>query len=295
MKNKLWNPSQEPQFNQEQADQLAEIGIKLRQTREAQSISLEKMALKTMIRAHLLEAIEEGKLEQLPEAIYTQRLIERYANAVNLDRQELPNLFPTKSRGEPFKQPKAYFSVQKLKAHHLYLVYIFLIIVSIHLLSKASLMSESSDQQLSNSPTIISEESGKEAGANSAEETRLIANSSKNSLEHSGQPSPSKSVETTYKTQNPNQPVTVSVIVEEDSWVKVEIDGTIEFEGLLESGTQKTWQAKEKLVFLAGNAGGVLVAFNNGQAKQLGEPGVVKELVLNADDSTYQRREEVKN
>jgi cytoskeletal protein RodZ len=286
MKNQLLNSSEEHHFQQEQADTLAEIGLKLRQTREAQSMSLEKLAVTTMIRSHILEAIEEGNLDQLPEAIYTQRLIERYANALNLDGKKLANLFPTQSRGEPLNREKVYFPVRKLKAHHLYLVYIFLVIVSIHILSKAALISDSADKQLSNSQAIAtSGESGKERGANSAD----------GNLEKSGQSSPSKSVETTYQSQNQNQPVTVSVIVEEDSWVKVEIDGKIEFEGLLERGTQKTWQAQEKLVFLAGNAGGVLVAFNNGQAKQLGEPGAVEQLVWNADNPGYQAKEEVKN
>lgn len=292
MKNQLLNSSEEHHFQQEQADTLAEIGLKLRQTREAQSMSLEKLAVTTMIRSHILEAIEEGNLDQLPEAIYTQRLIERYANALNLDGKQLANLFPTKSRGEPLNREKAYFAVRKLKAHHLYLVYIFLVIVSIHILSKAALISDSADKQLSNSQAIAT--SG-EGGTNSADGNSLAANSSQNYLEKSGQSSPSKSVETTYQSQNQNQPVTVSVIVEEDSWVKVEIDGKIEFEGLLERGTQKTWQAQEKLVFLAGNAGGVLVAFNNGQAKQLGEPGAVEQLVWNADNPGYQAKEEVKN
>jgi len=62
----------------------------------------------------------------------------------------------------------------------------------------------------------------------------------------------------------------------------------------LKPGTQKTWQAQEKLVFVAGNAGGLLVAYNNGQAQKLGEPGAVEELVWKADNP-YQGTEAVQN
>lgn len=285
MKNKLFSSSEVPRFQQEQADKLAEIGAKLRQTREEKSISLEKLAVKTMIRPQILEAIEEGKLDQLPEAIYTERLIERYANVVDLDGTQLANLFTTTSRGEVKNdRAKVYLPVQKLKAHHLYLVYIFLVIFSIHIVSKTSLIFYSPDKQPSN-PQIAEtpEENEKEGGANSGN----------NSLENSPQQSPSNPVVNTF--QNQNQPVTVSVIVEEDSWVQVEIDGKIEFEGTLERGTEKTWEAQEKLVFVAGNAGGVLVAFNNGQAKQLGKPGAVRELVWNVENPGYQGRGEVQN
>lgn len=297
MKNKLFSSSEVPRFQQEQADKLAEIGAKLGKTRLEKSISLEKLAVKTMIRSHILEAIEEGKLDELPEAIYTKRLIERYANALDLDGTQLANLFPTKSIGEPLEdKAKLYLPVQKLKAHHLYLVYIFLVIFSIHILSRTSLISYSPDKQPSNSQiAATSGENEKEGGANSGDKTRLLASSSNNPIENSPQQSPSNSVLNTFQNQNQDRPITVSVIVEEDSWVKVEIDGKIEFEGTLERGTQKTWEAQEKLVFVAGNAGGVLVAFNNGQAKQLGEPGAVEELVWNVDNPGYQGRGEVQN
>lgn len=290
MKNQLFNSSNEPWFDAEQAEKLAEIGAKLRQTREAKSISLEKLAVKTMIRSHLLEAIEEGNPEQLPEAIYTQRLIERYANALNLDGKQLASLFPTKPRGKPTPQPKVYVP-QKLKAHHLYVFYIFLVIFSIHILSKASLISYSPKE---NSNSSTPEETGPKKEENSGEGARLVARSSQNSLENSPQSSSSQSLESTYKSQNQDRPITVSVIVQEESWVSIEVDGKIEFEGTLKPGTQKTWQAREKLVFLAGNAGGLLVAYNNGQAKKLGEPGAVEELVWKADNP-YQGTEAVQN
>ncbi len=287
MKNKLFSSSEVPRFKEEQAEKLAEIGAKLRQTRLEKSISLDKLAVKTMIRSHILEAIEEGKLDQLPEAIYTQRLIERYANAVDLDGKQLANLFTTVSKGEAQNDGrKVYLPVQKLKAHHLYLVYIFVVIFSINILSKTSLISYSPDKQPSNSQIAeVAGENQREGGSSP----------SNNSIENSPQQSANNPVVNTFQNQNQDRPITVDVIVEEDSWVRVEIDGQIEFEGTLERGTKKTWEAQEKLVFLAGNAGGVLVAFNNETAKQVGEPGAVRTLVWDVDNPGDRGMEEVQN
>jgi cytoskeletal protein RodZ len=293
MKNQLFNSSNESWFDPEKAEKLAEIGAKLRQTRESKSISLDKMAVKTMIRSHLLEAIEEGNPDQLPEAIYTQHLIERYANALDLDGKQLASLFHTLPRGKPTPSPKVYVP-QRLRSHHLYVLYVFIVIVSIQILSKASLISYLPEEN-SNSQTLTdSEKTGLKKGENSGEGARLVASSSQTSLENSPQSSSTQSLESTYKSQSKDRPITVSVIVQEESWVSIEVDGKIEFEGTLKPGTQKTWQAQEKLVFVAGNAGGLLVAYNNGQAQKLGEPGAVEELVWKADNP-YQGTEAVQN
>jgi hypothetical protein len=43
-------------------------------------------------------------------------------------------------------------------------------------------------------------------------------------------------------------------------------DGQTQFQGILPEGTKRTWEAKQELFVKAGNAGGVLMAVNDGQA-----------------------------
>jgi hypothetical protein len=45
----------------------------------------------------------------------------------------------------------------------------------------------------------------------------------------------------------------------------------------------RTWQANRELTVRAGNAGGVYVAVNNANAKQLGQPGKVEEVTYRAN------------
>ena len=82
-------------LNAAQEDQLREIGTHLRKLRQQQSISVEEVAEKTCIRLKMLKALEEGKLEDLPEPIYIQGFIRRYGDFLGLDGNALAKNFST--------------------------------------------------------------------------------------------------------------------------------------------------------------------------------------------------------
>lgn len=259
--------SQEPETPQKK---LAAIGSQLREYREQQSISLDKVAVVTMIRRNLLQAIEDGQLDQLPEPVYTQGLIKRYAEAMGLDGTQFADFFPI----EPPPRSTTKLSWQngpQLRPMHLYLFYTFLIICSVNVLS----------QLMGGSLTAKNGTEIKEL-AIEQEQARLAESASKNQ-----KPDSYDALEATRTGQSldksGNKPVMVNVSFKEESWMKIEVDGKPEFEGTLPSGTVRTWQAQNKLVVLAGNAGGVMIAVNNRQAEQLGESGVAKEVVFTAD------------
>ncbi|MEG3844701.1 RodZ domain-containing protein [Microcoleus sp. herbarium14] len=262
--------SQEP----EPAQKLAEIGAQLRQYREQQSISLDKVAVVTMIRRNLLQAIEDGQLDQLPEPVYTQGLIKRYAEAMGLDGALFADFFQI----EPPPRAATKLSWQdgpQLRPVHLYLFYTFLIICSVNGLS-----------QLMNPSVTAKNGAGAKKLAIEQEQARLVAEAS--SASKNQKPDSYAALEAARTGQNldksGNKPVMVSITFKAESWMQIEADGKTEFEGTLPTGTVRTWKADRKLVVVAGNAGGVMIAVNNGQAQQLGELGVPKEVVFKADE-----------
>ncbi|MGB7892554.1 MAG: RodZ domain-containing protein [Microcoleus sp.] len=264
--------SQEPETAQKK---LAEIGTKLRQYREQQSICLDKVAVVTMIRRNLLQAIEDGQLDQLPEPVYTQGLIKRYAEAMGLDGNQFAEFFPI----EPPPRSRTKLSWQdapQLRPMHLYLFYTFLIICSVNVLS----------QLMSGSMTAKNGAGAEERALGQQEQARLAAEAS--GASQNQKPDSYEAVEAVRTGQNlnksGNKPVMVNVTFKAESWMQVEVDGKTEFEGTLPTGTVRTWGAQKQLVVVAGNAGGVMVAVNNGQAEQLGDPGVAKEVVFKASE-----------
>ncbi|NJK52859.1 MAG: hypothetical protein HC936_08580, partial [Leptolyngbyaceae cyanobacterium SU_3_3] len=85
----------------EQAEQLREIGTKLSQERQARSVSLEEIAAKTYIPMRLLSAIDAGRMDLLPEPIFVQGFIRRYADALGLDGSALSQGFSIEQQPAP--------------------------------------------------------------------------------------------------------------------------------------------------------------------------------------------------
>ncbi|MEB3339246.1 MAG: RodZ domain-containing protein [Okeania sp.] len=275
------NQTPELSFEEEQIQALKDIGNKLKMFRDKHSISLEKVAIMTMIRINLLEAIEEGNLEPLPEPVYIQGMIKRYADAIGLDGEELANLFPTVKTQEIAKKSIPNLSRLHLRPYHLYLLYILLIVLSVRSLSYV----------INNTNILVKEEEVNNTNILVKEEeiinTNVLVKEEKiiNTKKQQSEPENQKDLLDKTTAQKPEkteekQPVLVNIVAKEESWVSIEIDGKLAFEGTLTQGTQKTWSAQKQLVFFTGNAGGILISDSKEKNIQLGKVGEIKEVVF---------------
>ena len=62
-----------------------EIGAELRKQRELLSLHLEEVERNTHVKAHYLEALEKGSLEDLPSTVQTRGMLSNYASFLDLD------------------------------------------------------------------------------------------------------------------------------------------------------------------------------------------------------------------
>ncbi|MDF5726527.1 MAG: DUF4115 domain-containing protein [Rhizonema sp. PD38] len=244
---------------QQQSEKLAQLGVQLWTSRLEQGLSLEEMVRLTKIPRRLLQAIEEGDLDQLPEPIYVQGLIRQFADALGFDGSEFSSTFPI---GLPYVSLKPAWKrpIGQLRPVHLYLLYIFLIICSVNGLSQ--LLSTTATWQVNNS-------NSKQLQANKIQSNQQLPVTT--------------SAKTEIKGNEGRLAVQIGVTLKEKSWIRVVADGKITYEGELPEGTHRIWKAQDQLTVRAGNAGGVLVSVNKDQAKQMGEPGAVKELTIAAN------------
>ncbi len=242
-----------------QREILEELGSKLRYLREQRQLSLTQIAYETRIAERTLKAIEEANLALLPEPVYIQCFVKRYAEVLGLEGSEFASPFPTYTPTRPLKASWVRLPTAQLRPVHLYLLYVVLIFCSVNGLSY--MMNRSIKQARSHSyvepPTVTVE--------------RTVYQSAQ-------QPAVAP-----QRAQGSEDRVRVSLTFNAASWVRVEADGKTAFEGTLPEGTQKTWEAKQQLMIRAGNAGGVLVTLGNGQTRTLGEPGEVEEVTFRAD------------
>ncbi|MEB3182071.1 MAG: RodZ domain-containing protein [Nostocaceae cyanobacterium] len=304
--------------NTTQQEQLKEIGSYLKQIREEQSITLDEVAIKTRIRYGLLQAIEEGELEQLPEPVFIQGFIRRYGEVVGLDGCALaqtftiapiitsipPNALEVASSNKfPEREVrKENLGTAKGRGIPVYVSLLMLVLAglggAVYLLNKQLNKSSAVDAVTPQQPAIT------QLNQKADKPTRTLppppatiptapANKTPNPPISSVSPSPIAKPEnkpansvtpspiTSGNNTTPNKsPINVSVDVKGDSWVRVVADGKTVFEGTLSKGKQQAWTANKKLTIRSGNAGAVYVAFNHKQATDLGKEGQVEEVTF---------------
>lgn len=269
----------------QQAERLMQIGTYLREVREESMLSLEDVAARTLIQARLLRAIEAGKLNQLPEPVYIQGFIKRYAEALGLDGSEFADAFPTfQSHDRPVQVSWKDSPAAQLRPLHLYFAYVALIMASVsllsHLINRSAPLANPvastapSSQQVQTAPQAASKAMSSPTGINpnSAKSSTLM-------------PTVTASPSPLSRPSDADKPVRVAIKLVAQSWLEVEVDGQVKTAEVLQEGTERSWTANNQVRVRAGNAGGVLVAYNNGQARRMGAPGAVEEQTFTADQS----------
>lgn len=302
-----------------QVEKLMQIADYLRKERERKSILLEEIAVKTFIPLRLLQALDDGQIERLPEPVFVQGFIRRYADSLGLEGMALAKTFPIEPSPTEVATPEP----------------------------------DDRNEHRNTAPPVIAspvKEAAKERGATSTtnpphpRDTRParspartpyvvfgsvallllaagafgIANRSPQGTRPQGtqegaiaaspslpleSPSPSpfspptSEIQATTpaspETSQPSEPllndslIQVEVDLKDgDSWIEVVVDGKTEFEGTLRQGMQRTWTAQNKLVLISGNAGAVYVTYNRGKQTKLGPLGQVREMVFPPKDNT---------
>ncbi|BAY21293.1 hypothetical protein NIES2100_10430 [Calothrix sp. NIES-2100] len=242
---------------QQQSEKLAEIGAQIWAARQEQGLSLEEVVILTKIPKRLLQAIEEGNLEELPEPVYIQGLIRQFADALGFNGAILASTFPIFYQPLNPKPTGTTKPINQLRPLHLYLLYIFVIICSVSGLSQ--LLKESALQASTTPPRP------------------------KPQQQSQSKPLPEiKPYSNALISTKTGTPVQIGVTLKASSWIRVVADGKTEFEGNLAEGTHRTWKAKEQLSVKTDNAGGVLISVNQQQAKEMGELGKPEEVQIAA-------------
>ncbi len=255
-----------PSLDEQRGEKLTEMGAQLSSLRQEKNLSLEEMVAWTRIPRRLLQAIEEGDLKELPEPIYIQGLIRQYADALGMNGAEFASSFPIgTTRVSSFKPAWTTTPMGELRPVHLYLLYIFLIICSVSGLSQflnanRFKISENQSQENAQTEAVIQQATGNSQSQNILQPISYTKNSTSN-----------------------NQQVEIGVTLKEKSWIRVVVDGKVEYEGELPEGTHRIWTAQEMLTVRTDNAGGVMVSVNKEEAKQLGEHGKEKEVTIGAN------------
>lgn len=226
---------------------LEQIGGKLRQLREQHQLSIDDISARTMIQPRLLQAIEEGHIEMLPEPVYVKGMVKRYGDSLGLDgmtlSQQVPNWEPKTATFEPTTrlQTTTFRRSIQIEPLYLYLGY------AVALLGITAVTSGLLNNAI-RPPSAPMGIATKPPQTKIAVVKPVIAPS-----------------------QLPDIPV--NIIVKSPTWAQIGIDGTTKFTGNLKAGTKLNWVVKKQVTINTSNAGGLVISHNLQPPKPLGKIG----------------------
>jgi cytoskeletal protein RodZ len=246
---------------------LAEIGDRLSELRQQRHLSIDEIAAKTQIQPHIVQAIESGQIELLPESVYVKGMVKRYGNSVGIDGSALAQELPTWDRSDmdlarsTVLQTTGYnpatgtqqkskglqsASSVPVKPLHVYLAYTLAIVG----------IGWGASQLINNSQ-----------GAN---RTRLAVEPT----------APTKIVPVAPPKPAPLPNVNVSIEIKSPAWVQIGTDGVTRFTGILKPGAKLNLVATKQVTVNTDNGGGLLFAREKEQPQPLGKLGEKQSLTI---------------
>jgi len=269
---------------------LKKFSEELKAERESKNISLQQVANKTKIDIKFLRAIEEAKFDILPD-IYIRAFIKEYALVLDLKANEIINKFDYVMHGKvEEKQEEKPLAEERGKKE-------------IH---EKPVVTESivKDQQQA---TTVSENKKKKfdysylIGAASAfvilillyflfvkeSSPEIITDQyNSNSVNEEKPAFEIDSVQTDKKDTTAavaNDSLKLSVSISKRMWVKILADNKIRQIGMADENSVLNFNAYKEFRVVVGNAGYAKLSFNGKPVQNVGKPGELRNIIINAD------------
>lgn len=277
---------------------MGQVGDRLRQAREAQGLTLEQVEEITKIRRRYLQALEEEEYDQLPGEVFVRGFLRNYSQALGLDadeiltaagRQAVDPLALTHEPEEPYLddplvQPSTRQRVVSVVIGALvfatvalggWMLYNYLGPAGGPLAPAPPDGGETPAPAVHNEPTASPTYTLQPTAARTATATPTLTGT----VEPTATATATRTPEPTAvpPTATPELGAILRLQAVEDSWVRVEVDAELAYEGTMSSGQVLEWRGSEQVFLLTGNAGGLRVWYNGQEQEPLGASGEVVE------------------
>ncbi len=248
-------------------DSVHPISARLKQAREYQNLSVTELSKLTNIRIHIIQALDEGRVDELPK-VYMRSFIKRYALAVGIssdDIEELMDRHLAVPSGQPAplasplsmigasatKVMKAPIHLGPSKSRRRILAILYSVLGLAGIAGLYYMYGPSRNPQVQKSPlapsVIISD---KDSGA--SQNTGGLAS---------------------YFGVSSIDSVSLDAMTSDTVWLNITVDGRASEQLTLYPQQTKHWMAAEKFILSVGNAGGISLKRNGQDLPPLGKKG----------------------
>lgn len=258
------------------------LGSTLASARRALGKSLAEAESATRIRAKLLEALEKGDYELLPNAAYVRGYIISYAKFLELDPAPLLKLFSDetghRTNREQMRELRLPDQVvpHRDRAHAVpwrgaaaIAAVVALVALAIWGIGRFA----GGPEELPPVPNVSESTTTPEAGESTETSTPPIVTTD------------TVTPDTTTSPAVEGEPFTLKIDVAADgaSWLRVTVDGLKAYEGTLAGGQSKEWEVTDEALLRIGKPGSVTV-FRNGEALTIPSAAETPEFTVTATD-----------
>ncbi len=243
---------------------MTSFGASLRRERELRGVSLQEIAASTKIGVSMLQAIEDDRLDKLPQGLFVRGFIREYARFLALDEQKIltelsfhASQAPVvdNSVGEQGRRVSSRLAARLVNGGLVAGVFgvVVILILSPRFSSQAP------------APVVLP---AVNAPSPAPETPGTLVASNAASVLPDAAATPSTSVLP--------QPLQLTLTATEDCWIGLDVGGDRVENRVLKKGESFSIVARQNASLAVGNAGGLLVAIDSGPARPLGNRGEVK-------------------
>ncbi|MFU8771102.1 MAG: helix-turn-helix domain-containing protein [Anaerolineales bacterium] len=285
-----------------------EIGSQLQHQRELLGLSIEDVSRQTHLRDHYLKALEAGDLNGLPSPVQGRGMLQNYAAFIGLDPERLLLRF---AEGLQLRQslkqatrPKKAVGKRPTAIHYRFLRFLSIDIL-LGLVLVASLVGfviwgviqintmQAEPEPLPTFPSIADslltqpediiapqdeEQTPAETEAVTIDESVLPAENDNGVSDDQEQPGDDDEILT-----DPDGDVLVHLVVRQRAWLRVTVDGTIEYEGRVSPGSAYTFNGSQLVRVYTGNGAAIEIHYNQRSLGPMGIYGEVVERVFSSE------------
>jgi len=268
-----------------------DLGRQLRERREMLSLTVEEVERHIHVRAVFLRDLERGALDELPSPVQTRGMFVNYASFLDLDVDLLLLRFadglqarhrerhpPKQTRGKPIKVNEKVPPLSTFIAGDLLIgggVIILLILFTIWGVSRVMVMRSQYYPPVT-APAIsnILVETSLPAATQSQLVTLIPAQDTPSTA------TPLATVITATLPSNINVELNIDAV--ERTYMRVTVDGKIQFDGQAVPGTAYSYEAKNQVEVLVGSASALSIAYNGNNLGLMGTFGQVVDNIYSA-------------
>ncbi len=285
---------------------MEELGARLRAAREEQGLSLAEAEQATRIRRAFLEAIEEGRLEDLPGDVYARGFTRNYAHYLGMDPDTLLEEHEIAIH-EPVRMPQILDEPLTPLGHRMFrwvlaLFFVGLLGGGLWFLyiygwvgqgwrvqrlwppaistptAPALAVPDPTDTPLITEPTPAPGAEATPIAAVGETQTTPTTTASPTAT-----PTP-RPTATPLPTPTPVVGIQIRAYAQADTYLEVRADGELLWIGILRATEESEWQADELIQLRIGNAGGLQLLVNGQDVGPLGASGQVINVEYRLDD-----------